>query len=131
MQLHDASWKTVKNSKNSAERLTLALRQAETAHRADPERGSYLSTFGLALYRYERYKDALEILTQAEHLNKKDQISRFEDLAFLAMTHHQLGNADQAKVFLRRLQDRMKEGDVSEESDSFLKEAEGLIAEKR
>ena len=52
------------------------------------------------------------------------------DLAFLAMTHHQLGHAKEAQAELQRLRERMKDPLSAQdpEAQGFLREAEELLA---
>ncbi len=126
LELNAASWQVVRFS-GEAEPLRFALHLAEAACRAQPNNGTYLNTLGVAQYRCGNYEDALKTLTRSDELNSESRLSIPEDLAFLAMAHHQLGNADQAKTFLTRLRDRMKQSEPSEDAKAFLKEAEELI----
>jgi hypothetical protein len=53
-----------------------------------------------------------------------------EDVAFLAMTQHQLGHAKEAQAELKRLRERMKDPRYAQadEAQGFLREAEALLA---
>jgi TolA-binding protein len=87
---------------------------------------------GVAQYRIGRYTDALATLTQCEKLNATKEGSLPSDLAFLAMSQHQIGKKDEAKTTLERLRKVMKQPSWSQDavSASFLREAEELIEGK-
>jgi hypothetical protein len=55
------------------------------------------------------------------------------DLAFLAMTQHQLGHAKEAQAELQRLRERMKDPRWAQddEAQGFLREAESLLAKPK
>jgi hypothetical protein len=77
-----------------------------------------LNTLGVAQYRAGLHKEAVETLAAG---------SLSEDLAFLAMAHHQLGQREKAREFLKMLRDRMKRDVISSSYRAFLAEAEALI----
>jgi Flp pilus assembly protein TadD len=106
-----------------------ALRHAEFAVRAAHKNGHILNTLGVAQYRVGRYTDALATLTKSEKLNATKEGSLPVDLAFLAMTQHQLGKKDEAKETLGRLREIMKDQRWMQDIESvrFLREAEQLI----
>jgi len=56
-----------------------------------------------------------------------------EDVAFIAMSLHQLGRADEAKAALERLRELCKDEQYADdgEAQGFLAEAEGLILGKK
>ncbi len=94
----------------------------------DYDATDYLNTLGIAQYRCEKYPAAFVTLTISDFTHAfKAGRSIPEDLAFLAMTHHQLGNHDQAKALLAKLRETMKKGEPSDDAKAFLKEAEELI----
>jgi hypothetical protein len=88
----------------------LALRQAEVACGKAPT-GFSLLALGVAQYRLGKYKDSLESLTRAEQQGPEragpepDKGALPVALGFLAMTHHRLGNGEQAQANLKRLRD--------------------------
>jgi len=128
--LNDASWDIVARPGANAAAYARALVLAAEACRLAPSNGLYLNTLGAAQYRVGAYKQALEILTRSEKLNaEKNQGSCPCDLAFLAMTYHQLGQQKQAQETLRRLRETMKnpEWAEDEEAKAFLREAETLV----
>jgi WD40 repeat protein len=91
-------------------RYRLALRQAEVACRGVPS-GYCLLALGMAQYRLGRYKEALVSLDRAlgsvpDRLGPEPGKGGVPvALAFLAMTHHRLGNRQQARTYLRRLRE--------------------------
>jgi tetratricopeptide (TPR) repeat protein len=129
-QLNQASWRVVSCNAENGARIELALRQADAACRAEPENTNYLNTLGVSQYRCGRYEDALKTLTRSDQLNAKDKEPFSAVLAFLAMTHHRLGNTDEAKAHLERLRERINQGQLSDDTNAFLKEAEALIEGK-
>ena len=60
-----------------------------------------LNTVGALLYRAGRYPEALDRLTAAVAVNNGQGVSR--DWIFLAMVHHRLGHAAEAKASLGRV----------------------------
>jgi WD40 repeat protein len=130
--LAQSSWEVVRQGDAAPERYREALGWAEAACRLA---GShyYLTTMGVAQYRTGRYQDALTTLTQAEPLNAKQfKGSIPADLAFLAMTHYQLGHKSESATYLRRLREAMTEPRWANdaESQAVLREAEALLHRK-
>jgi Tfp pilus assembly protein PilF len=85
--------------RNSAEALT----EARTAVELEPHSAIYRNTLGVALYRGEKFADAaaeLEYSLRESH----GQTDAF-DLYFLAMCHHNLGDAAKAKDCFARGED--------------------------
>jgi WD40 repeat protein len=85
-----------KSTRNPQRALALARRAAELA----PNAGIYLNTLGVAQYRVGQYAEAVATLEQ----NLSASHGEFDafDLFFLAMAHHRLGHADQARVAFDR-----------------------------
>jgi tetratricopeptide (TPR) repeat protein len=137
MRLNLAAWEVVKARRAGKEAYARALRHAEAAAKLAPNEGTVLNTLGLAQYRASRYTDALATLTKCQKLNTKILGPLPVDLAFLAMTQHQLGKRDEAKATLGRLREVMKQREVmmqrredNTEIVDFLREAEELIEGK-
>jgi WD40 repeat protein/serine/threonine protein kinase len=106
------------------------LRRFEAASRADPDCGDALADFGAALYRAGEYQKALDTLLRADRLNDEAYGgSIFADLAFIAMSHHQLGHRDEAQEYLNRLRESVKHyaSLFSSDAQRLLREAEALI----
>ena len=106
-----------------------ALRQVETACQLAPKNGTYRTALGAAHYRAGLYKDALESLKQASQLNKGSPANQ----AFLAMTHHRLGDGEQARAELARLRETVQQHgrENDEEAYGLLRQAETLIGAER
>jgi hypothetical protein len=131
--LNQASWEIVRPADATPKRYRWGLRLAEKACKLKPDIGLWLNTLGVAQYRVGQFHEALATLTEADKLNAVSfKSSIVADLAFLAMSHHQLGEKDQAKIGLARLREKMKspaEGN-NLENRAFLREAETLIEGK-
>jgi WD40 repeat protein/serine/threonine protein kinase len=123
--LNDAGWEVVRRPGADATAYALALRQAEAACRLRPDDSNLLNTLGVSQYRLGRYAEALASLTSSSKLH----VPRPEDLAFLAMTYHRLGQPARARDALARLRKRVTELDFAddEEAQSFLREAADLL----
>jgi Flp pilus assembly protein TadD len=123
-----AAWTVVRQQYLNAFQYRLALRQAETACELAPGQVRYLRTLGVAQYRNSKQKEALKTLTRADQLAKDNPVN----LAFLAMTRHQLGEGGQARATLVRLREVMKkpESAANAEAETFLREAAALIEGK-
>jgi tetratricopeptide (TPR) repeat protein len=111
-----------------------ALRYSEEACRLGPEDGSFLTTLGVACYRVGNYEKALDVLARSDQINAlRDKASGPADLAFLAMTHLQLGHAKEAQAKLQLLRERMKDPRwaLDAQAPGFLREAEELLAKPK
>jgi WD40 repeat protein/serine/threonine protein kinase len=107
-----------------------ALLQVEEACRLEPNNGTFVSALGMAQYRVGEYKKALETLIRSDQLNAPRNLgSSPADLAFLAMTQHQLGQTDQAQAFLARLREatRKPRWALDLQSQGFVHEAETVV----
>jgi serine/threonine-protein kinase len=76
------------------------LKLAEQAVEAETDPGAF-STLGAAQYRAARYTDFIDMFEKAIQIHYKDHPS---DTLFLALCHHRLGHADEAKKWLTRAQ---------------------------
>jgi tetratricopeptide (TPR) repeat protein len=129
-RLNQVSWAVVSKADTPIAARERALRQAREACRIEPENGLYLNTLGVALYRTGQFQAALERLTRSERLNAaRNEGSIPRDLAFLAMTHYQLGQNDSARKMLDRLHQAAKAPPwvYSLQSQAFLQETEKLL----
>lgn len=137
-----------------AERHRAALRLAEAARQADPGNWETANVLGMALYRAGRDREAVRALTEAGHLYRLGQHARHYvsrvllspwaglaadptatdhpfNLAFLAMAHHRLGEADLARARLADLREAtayLQFGDEDTEPRTLLKEVEAALA---
>jgi WD40 repeat protein len=130
-QLKDASWNVVRLPNLTNESYALALRRALAAYQASPLDGDILNTVGVAQYRMRQFASALETLTQSEKINSAGPDgSQPAELAFLAMTQHQLGQTSEARATLARLRKAIEQDSQwadDTDAQAFLREAEVLI----
>ena len=132
--LHNASRLVARRPDADEAAYHLALRQAETACRLAPYERKYQSTCGILLYRLHRYADALAALTRFEETTSAPAASADPaELAFLAMTQHQLGRQEQAQATLQQFKEVMLKspGVGEDESLSFGREAEACLNSAR
>ena len=108
-----------------------AIFLARQAIALQPDRATNLNTLGVALYRTDRYAEAVEVLGRslAAGGGKFDAF----DLFFLAMAHHKLGHPDRARTCFDGAVRWMvgKTGlprNFSRELKSFRAEAEAVLA---
>jgi tetratricopeptide (TPR) repeat protein len=128
--LNTLSWRVVLRPDAKLIEYDLALRQAQVACDLAPENGLYLNTLGVAQYRVGKFREALETLTRSEKLNAGENGPHPADIAFIAMTLHQLGNNEQLKPALGRLRQAVKaRGDLPDDL-ALLHEAYALIEGK-
>jgi tetratricopeptide (TPR) repeat protein len=93
--------------KPDAETDTEALIQlAEMAVVREPDSAVYLETLGAALYRANRYEDAVKRLNEA--VKKQGAGGSAWMQQFLAMAHHRLGHADEARQWLAKADERIR-----------------------
>jgi Flp pilus assembly protein TadD len=90
-----------------------------------------LNTLGVALYRVGQYVEAIPVLEQSLAAGKGE--SDAYDLFFLAMAHHRLGHADQARACFDRAvrwwgECKNLPAPYIPELTSFRAEAEALLA---
>ncbi|MBL8857333.1 MAG: WD40 repeat domain-containing protein [Planctomycetes bacterium] len=106
-----------------------AYTEAEALARATFERisgsGQVLTTVGGALYRLERYDEALDTLAQATELKRGWPAN----LAFRAMTEARLEHLDEARTLLQRLEILMREKRWENDVDArvLLDEARSVV----
>jgi serine/threonine protein kinase/WD40 repeat protein len=74
-----------------------ALPLAEKAARLEPGKAMYRNTLGLAYYRAERYREAVDTLRP--NLAREDDRGLAWDLYFLAMSYHRLGETTRARDY--------------------------------
>jgi hypothetical protein len=129
--LNDLAWELLKQPGREMSDYRQALRYSEAACQLESEKGTYLTTLGVAHYRVGNDDKALEVLLRADAIHQKqDQGSIPADLAFLAMTQQRLGHAPEAQAYLQRLRERMKDSHWAQhaEAQGFLREAEAMLA---
>jgi len=84
-----------------------ALKWAAEAHRLAPNHGAVTNTFGLALYRAEKYEEAAAVLERARQLNRQAKRANHYayDLLFLAMAQWKLGRHEEARATFQQARD--------------------------
>ena len=110
----------------SAAAYQRALGQAETACRlVRLNNAAYVNTLGIAYYRVGKYQEAVDTLERSDKLRKEFP----QDLAFLAMAYHQLGQKEQARATLAWLREVMKQPRWAKDAEAqgFLREAEEVL----
>ncbi len=129
-QLNQESWKLVRHPAGDAATYRRALRFAEAACRMKPDDASYLNTLSVAQYRAGKYREAIEALTRSDQIHRKAPTGSIpEDLAFLAMAYHQLGQTEEARKYRQRLRDRLQRPDAAgkREWQDFRREVEASL----
>jgi hypothetical protein len=151
-----ASWAVVRQPYLNVFQYHFALQQALSACELAPQQTRYRRTLGAAQYRAGQYQEARSTLAQADLRRRADLASLagfasqplqtldplcevralrrdvLANLAFLAMTHHQLGQKEQAQAALARLREAVQqtEGNKDNEPDDLLREAEAMLGAK-
>jgi tetratricopeptide (TPR) repeat protein len=132
--LNNLAWELVKAPGVEMSGHRKALRYCEEACQLEPENGDFQSTLGVAYYRVGNYEKALDLLARSDKLKVlRDNGSDPADLAFLAMTHQQLGHTKEAEAGLQRLRERIKDLRQMQaaQAQGFLREAEELLAKPK
>src|SRR5262249_11049115 len=102
-----------------------AVSAAQEAVELDPQDGNHRNTLGVALYRAERWKEAVAALEKSMELrNGGDSLDWF----FVAMAHWRLGEKEQAREWYDRAVEWMdKNQPKNEELRRFRAEAAELL----
>jgi WD40 repeat protein len=148
VQLTYESWAIVRASGHDIDTYRRALHKAEVVSRLAPQSTGALDTLGVAHYRVGNYADALAILERAEQLRAAvpgsdreipDEVTgrrkypvvatNAHAVAFIAMSLHRLGRADEARAALDRLRTLVEKKMWSTDATAkqFLVEAEQLV----
>jgi tetratricopeptide (TPR) repeat protein len=88
--------------------FALAVASAERAAKKDAKSAQYASGLGAILFRAGRFDEARQKLEEADRLSSSADPIRSApayNWFFLAMTHHRLGNADEAKQWFDKARD--------------------------
>ncbi|MCY2954923.1 MAG: quinolinate synthase NadA, partial [Planctomycetota bacterium] len=125
--LNDTAWRSVRFAPVAVDAAHKAVTQARDALRGDPDKAYILNTLGVALYRADQFKDALDPLARSAAMSPRGGDPA--DWAFIAMVRWKLNQPDEARAALAKLRalaemDRWK---TDEETTRWLKEAETLI----
>jgi tetratricopeptide (TPR) repeat protein len=129
-QIEDEVWPVVRARNAPVQDTQAALWKARLACALEPDEEGQLRLLGMALYRLDRYAEALAALERSDELRTERRRARPETAAFLAMTHHRLGNAEEAQRYLETVRGLMQIAvlQASKDSIAFLREAEALCA---
>jgi len=96
-----------------------AVRGAQIVVTAEPEEARAHMILGIAYFRARRYEEARSTLLEADRRYSGPSGGAPPTLAFLAMSHHALGDTAQAKQVLTRAQTLMQDprwaGDADEQ----------------
>ena len=101
-EANNAAWTIAKGREPGGDAI-LAVRLAAFSVALSPEDAMSFNTLGVALYRAGRFAEAVEALEKSQRIGK-GQLAAF-DLFFLAMAHHQLRHAQQARECLKQAND--------------------------
>ena len=124
------SWKIAVSPEYTPEEYEVAFRAASVYLEQRPDDFAVINTLGTLHYRLGRYEKALETLARSDaHYSQVTEGGAPHDLAFMAMSHHQLGQVEEAQTVLARLREVMSRPEVGgiKENQGLLLEAETLI----
>jgi eukaryotic-like serine/threonine-protein kinase len=119
------AWQAVRLPGRNIDYYRTYLRRSQALCRAYPDRGEYRVTLGVAQYRLEDYRSALDTLTAAEKaLSGTPSGASAACLAYLAMTQQKLAQREAAQTSLDRLRGKWIPHD---ESEGLLRQAEATV----
>ena len=126
----DGCWRGARSRHQSVETYHLAVRVGRDCYersrtKATEVWGRAHTALGMALYRADRWDEAIELLEGALRINGENAA----DLAFVTMCQHRLGDAGAAEATLQRLRDLLaRPGHASNPADrEAVDEAEELL----
>jgi tetratricopeptide (TPR) repeat protein len=128
------TWAAVRLPDNDVVAYQAALEKVEKADNWEPNDTAILNTLGAAQYRLGSYEDALKTLTKsAKILSDAGEEPNPVNVAFTAMTLHQIGQAEEAKATLGQLRELCKDWPFDEDMviQNLLAEAEKLILSEK
>jgi hypothetical protein len=121
-ELSESSWKVVKSPGATVQAYTIALRQAETASRINPE---FLDTLAAAQYRLGKYADVVRTTAISDERRRGPSIP---STAFRAMAQFKLGDIAKASASLAELRKTVEQQRISK--NSLVEEAELLLGSR-
>lgn len=124
-RLNESAWRIAAPPGASPWQYQRALRRARAALALSPDNGAICNTVGVAEYRAGLHQPAVDTLQQSVKLQGPNPI----DFAFLAMAHHQLGNAAEAKRAMEKAESLRQEQKQAEHAEArrFVEEAQALL----
>jgi tetratricopeptide (TPR) repeat protein len=111
---------------------TIALAEYVVSKVPPPARHGVLNTLGAVLYRAGRYREAVKRLTEGMAADKGPGL--IQDWVFLAMAHHRLDQAGEARKWLAKVREHKSAGSEGKfawdalEVELLRREAERLLA---
>jgi serine/threonine protein kinase/tetratricopeptide (TPR) repeat protein len=128
-QLNDLAWVLATSTDPKVREPARAVVLAEDVVRLAPTVGPYWYTLGVARYRVGNWKGALAALEKSMDLSKGPDAY---DCLFLAMTHWQLGNKDEARKWYDNAAEWIEKNNPKiEQLSRFQSEAEELLGIKK
>jgi serine/threonine protein kinase/tetratricopeptide (TPR) repeat protein len=128
--LGNLAWDIAKEPNREAREYELALAAIKEVLTEQPESRAFINTLGVVQYRLGMNEEALETHARSDALYSEEFPTGVPaDLAFMAMAHYKLGNADEARALLNRLREAMRDprNAGSPEARQFSAEAEALL----
>lgn len=128
-RLKGDAWGVVRAAGRTVDEYRAALAEAERAVALVPYDRTSLDTLGVALYRVGRYQDSLAALAEGEALRGRPSSLH---LAFRAMCHHRLGDAESARAEVALLREEVKDWSPTSATDdaAWLAEVQALVGAK-
>jgi tetratricopeptide (TPR) repeat protein len=121
---NNAAWPLVRDPGRAEADYQRGLRLAKAACRIKPSNVVFRKTMGVAQYRCGLFAEALASLTVSIDL---DWEQGADDLAFLTLVQHRLGQTEKARATLKRLRELMKNPDDYDHGTmALLREAESI-----
>ena len=125
LSLNNTAWQLATDPNPKFRNGPAAVEIVRKAIELDPKTGTYLNTLGVALYRAGKWKESITALNESTQLRKDGDAF---DWYFLAMAHHQLGDAEKARAwFDKAVQWSKANKPDDEELTRFRQEAEALF----
>jgi tetratricopeptide (TPR) repeat protein len=126
--LNDLAWLLATHPDPASRNATRAVELAKAAVANAPSTGSFHSTLGVAYYRAGHWKEAVAELEKSNELDKGGPSYNW---FFLAMSHSQLGNRDEARKYIAQAVEWMETNHrQNDELRRFRAEAEELLGTK-
>ncbi|QEG34780.1 serine/threonine-protein kinase [Bythopirellula goksoeyrii] len=121
---NDQAWNAATSADPADRNAEIALRAATKAMELKPEDPNTWDNLGIALYRNERWKKAIEALEKASEM--RDGYDPYHQF-FLAMAYWQNGEQEEAKANYQEAVQWMSQADRGDEQRRFQAEAQHLI----
>lgn len=116
-ELHFTAWTCVLAS-DAVDDYSLAIELAERAIEAEPKLAAYGQCLGAVLFRAGKFEDAVKHLNKVVASEDNENTSHAYGWYFLAMTHHQLGNQDEARKWLDKAVDHTEKS-LDQDRDNY------------